>query len=196
MAAASTRYAAAFELAILTGLRRGELLALRWQDIDLDRGILTVRQTMIDRSGTLSFSTPKTHRSRRSVDLSSSAVALLKAHRRDQAEERLVLGPAWHRSDLVFTSELGTPVHPRNRFRAFRQAMKVAGVTVIRFHALRHSHATLLFKADVHPKVVSERLGHATVGLSLDTYSHVQPGMQREAVDKLDAMLGARRDSA
>jgi integrase len=123
-------------------------------------------------------------------------MALLKAHRSDQLEERIPLGPAWEPSDLVFTSGLGTQVHPRNLFRAFRSVLRAAGVPEIRFHDLRHTHATLLFKADVHPKIVSERLGHATIGLTLDTYSHVLPGMQRDAVDRLDALLDAGRKTA
>jgi integrase len=130
------------------------------------------------------------------VTLSESAVSLLKAQRVRQLEERLRLGSAWTDSGLVFTSELGTPVHPRNLFRAFKRAIAAAGVPDIRFHDLRHTHATLLFQADVHPKIVSERLGHATIGLTIDTYSHTLPGMQSDAMDKLDAMLGSRRKPA
>jgi integrase len=203
-AARASRYAAVFDLAILTGLRRGELLGLRWQDIDLDASILTVRQALIERGAAVSFSTTKTHRSRRPVELSAMAVAVLRAHRVDQLEERLAAGAAWESSDLVFTTDVGTPVHPRNLFRAFKQtiARANAGAGVeerlpdIRIHDLRHTHATLLFRSGAHPKIVSERLGHATIGLTLDTYSHVLPGMQREAVDKLDAMLTPRRKAS
>ena len=91
--------------------------------------------------------------------------------------------------ELVFATELGKPLHPRNLFRAFRQITKQACVSVIRFHDLRHSHATLLFAAGTHPKVVSERLGHATISIALDTYSHVPPGMQKDAVTQLDALF-------
>lgn len=188
-AAEGSRYYPVFALAILTGLRRGELLALRWQDVDLERGELTVRQTLIDRNGRLEFSTPKTHRSRRSVALPDSAVALLRQHKARQNQERLTAGEAWAALDLVFATELGKPLHPRNLFRAFRQITKQAGVPVIRFHDLRHSHATLLFAAGTHPKVVSERLGHATISITLDTYSHVLPGMQKDAVTQLDALF-------
>lgn len=192
-AAAGSRFAPIFELAILTGLRRGELLGLRWQDLDLDAGRLTVRQTLIDKSGHITFSSPKTYRSRRPVALSESAVALLKRHKRDQNLERLRAGEGWTPSDLVFTSELGTPVQPRNLYRAFSHATQAARLPKIRFHDLRHSHATLLFAADVHPKIVSERLGHATVGFTLDVYAHVVPGMQDEAAGRLDALLAGRR---
>jgi len=197
IAEATTRYAPVFMLAVLTGLRRGELLAVRWRDIDLDRGILAVRQTLVDRNGTLSFSSPKTHRSSRPVDLPESAIAALKAHRRTQLEERLAAGPIWQDHDLVFATDLGRPIHPRNLFRAMQVAITKAKLPPIRFHDLRHTHATLLFQADVHPKIVSERLGHATIGLTLDVYSHTLPGMQREAASRLDAMLTrSKKESA
>lgn len=135
------------------------------------RGKVTVRQTLIDRNGQLEFSTPKTHRSRRSVTLTDSAVVILRQHKAQQNQERLTTGEAWTAMDLVFATELGKPVHPRNLFRAFRQIIAKASVPVIRLHDLRHLHATLLFAAGTHPKVVSERLGHATIGITLDTYS-------------------------
>lgn len=196
-AAHTSRYYPAFVLALLTGLRRGKLLSLRWSDVDLDRAELMVRQALKDDNGTLYFGPPKRHRSRRPIALSGDAVAVLRRHRAEQNRERLAAGAAWEDYDLVFATELGTPVQPSNFGRTFRAVVKRAGVTYIRPHDMRHTHATLLLTNGTHTKVVSERLGHASSAFTMDVYSHVLPDMQREAADQLDGLLRMpREDSA
>lgn len=177
----------------MTGLRMGELMGLRWQDVDLKASRLYVRQTLQWlNGGQYVFQPPKTHRSARPVALSPATAERLGNHRKGQIEERLMLGPAWSdEHDLVFVTSVGTPLQPSNIRRALRQILKKAGLRGnIRFHDLRHAHATLLLQEGVHPKVVSERLGHAGITITLDTYSHVIPGLQDEAAAKLDRTLG------
>lgn len=160
-------------LAVFTGLRAGELLALRWEDVDLDRGVLAVRRS-------------KSHAGVRSVALSPGAVRLLAEHRKAQLEARLAAGGSYVDPGLVFATSVGTPV--RNLRRSWARVKRMTGLNV-RFHDLRHTHATLLLRQNVHPKVVAERLGHSRVELTLNTYSHVLPGLQAEAAAKIDAVL-------
>ncbi len=188
--AQSDRLYAAWLLAGTTGLRRGEVLGLRWSDVDLDRRRLAIRQTLLAVRGELSFSTPKTPKSRRSVTLDETTAAGLRAHRVAQLEERLGLGLGSPESDgLVFTNLEGDPVHPERFSDRFGQLIREAEVPRIRFHDLRHTHATLALSAGIHPKVVSERLGHATISITLDTYSHAIPAMQEEAAEQVAALL-------
>jgi integrase len=184
---ADDRLYAGFHLAATTGLRRGELLGLRWRDVDLGTGRLAVVQTLV---GKRQLSQPKTDRSRRSVALDPATVTALREHRKRQLEERLAWGPAFEdEHDLVFCREDGSPIWPRSFSRAFERHAKDAGLAAIRLHDLRHSHATLALQAGVHPKVVSERLGHSGVGITLDTYSHAIPAMQEDAAAKVAALL-------
>lgn len=187
------RLYAAWLLAATTGLRRGELLGLRWKDVDLEAGRLSVTQALLSVRNRLSVSPPKTAKSRRSVALDARTVAALQAHRKAQLEERLAFGGDWPDHDLVFTREDGEPIHP-DRFSRdwFRQYVRAAGLPLIRFHDLRHTHATLALQAGIHPKVVSERLGHATVSITLDTYSHAIPALQEEAAAKVAAVVFGR----
>ncbi len=177
-------------LALTTGARQGELLALRWQDVDLERGVLHVVRTArrLPGRGT-TYGAPKSHRSERPVALAPETLRLLHEHRRKQVEERLRVGPDYEDGDLVFATATGTPVDDSNLRRWFQRVLKEAGLKPMRFHDLRHTAATLMLRADIHPKVVSERLGHATVSFTLDTYSHVLPDMQRDAAVALDRML-------
>jgi integrase len=175
------RLCAAWRLAALTGMRRGEVLGLRWTDLDLDGGWLSVRQTLIVVDNHPQLSQPKTARGERRVALDPGTVASLRVHRKAQAAERLAAGPAWTHSDLVFSHQDGAPLHPEYVRRLFDRHLQQAGLPRIRFHDLRHTHATLALQAGVHPKVVSERLGHATVALTLDVYSHAIPAMQQDA---------------
>lgn len=177
-------------MAVMTGMRRGELLGLRWRDVDLAAGLANIQQTAqrIDGQGWV-FRQPKTRLSRRSVALSPDTVRMLAVHRRAQLEARLLAGPAYQDRDLVFANALGTPVEPGNLARTWRRVLAAAGVGHVRWHDLRHAHATLMLSAGVHPKIVSERLGHASIGITLDTYSHVLPGMQATAAAQLDALL-------
>ena len=182
-------------LAVGTGLRRGELLGLRWCDLDLKAGKLAVRQNLQQTSTGLLFKSPKTVKGRRSLSLMPSTVTALKSHKRVQAERRLEQGPAYKDRDLVLCEDDGSPWSP-NRFSAqWHKAMRAKGQSV-RFHDLRHTHATLLLRQGTHPKVVSERLGHATVGITLDTYSHVLPDMQDEAAQRLDGALAVAMGNA
>ena len=175
--------------AVTTGLRRGELLALRWKDVDLEEGRITVNQSLEQTKAGLRFKTPKTERSRRQVPLPSVTVELLKEHKRKQNEERLRLGLVYHNADLVFPRPDGSAMAPDSFSTNFAAFIRRSGLKHIRFHDLRHSHATQLLLQGVHPKIVSERLGHSNIGITLDTYSHVLPGMQEDAVLKIDASL-------
>jgi len=189
-AAERTRYGALVNTAVMTGLRLGELLGLRWQDLDLDASVLRVRQTCqwIPRQGFI-FGQPKSFRSARPVALSVATVERLRLHRLQQIEERLAAGLAYSDEGLVFTSTAAQPVHPSTLRGAWRRLAKEAGLSRLRFHDLRHAHASLLLQQGVHPKIVSERLGHSGVNITLDTYSHVLPGLQAEAVARLDDLL-------
>ena len=183
------RLNAAYLLAAAAGLRRGEVLGLRWRDVDMAGGRLAVVQTLLHVRNELAFSTPKTAKGRRSVALDTRTIEALRAHRRAQVEERLALGPGYQDGDLVFAREDGAPLWPDSFSRAFNRHAKAAALPAIRFHDLRHTHATLALQAGVHPKVVSERLGHATVSITLDTYSHAIPVMEEEAAERVAALV-------
>lgn len=193
-AAEGDRLAAIHVVAVTTGMRQGELLALRWADVDLDAGTAQVRASLVaERGGGFTFAEPKSARSRRQVMLTRVGVAALRQHRVRQAEERLRAGPAWDDLDLVFANEVGRPLSRANLVgRSFLPLLRRAGLPRIRFHDLRHTAATLLLSRGVHPRISADMLGHATVAVTLDTYSHVTPTMQREAAAALDAVLGAR----
>jgi len=177
-------------LAVSTGLRRGELLAVRWRDVDLEKATLAVRQSIEQTKNGLAFKEPKTRRGRRVVALPNVTVEALRRHRTDQAKRRLSLGSAYKDQGLVLTRLDGRPMDPAETSKAFARVIARNGLRRHSLHSLRHTHATLLLRANVHPKVVSERLGHATIGITLDTYSHVLPDMQEAAAKKLEGVLG------
>ncbi len=188
-AARGERLFALYAVALACGLRRGEALALRWSDVDLEAGTLRVARTLSRvRSGNI-FTEPKSPRSRRTVPLPTSCVAELRAHRVRQAEERLQLCGAWQDHDLVFPSSWGTPMDPRNALRAFTAVAKRAGLHGIGLHTLRHTCASLLLAQGVHPRVVMETLGHSGIAITMDVYSHVMPQQQREAADLMNTAL-------
>jgi integrase len=192
--AEGTSYDSLVYLALMTGLRQGELLGLRWQDVNLEASVLHVRQTCQWLSGEgFIFRQPKTYRGTRPVALSRATVERLREHRRRQLEQRLAAGPAYEDNDLVFANALGAPVHPTNLRRAWLALAREAGLDRLRFHDLRHAHASLLLQQGVHPKIVSERLGHAGVAITLDLYSHVLPDLQAQAADGLDDLLSRGR---
>lgn len=195
-AVADDRNGPAYRLLVSTGMRRGEALGLRWSNVDLEAARVTINRSLSVVDSALVWSSPKTARSRRSVSLDPETTASLRAHRRQQLEERVAAGDAWDDADLVFCDELGGPLHPDRFTRAFGSAARRAGVKQIRLHDLRHTWATLALQAGIHPKVVSERLGHATTGITLDIYSHVQPELDAQAATTVAQLFAAESVSA
>lgn len=177
-------------VALATGLRLGELLGLRWSDIDWSGSRATIQRAAqyLPASG-VTLRAPKTARGRRSVALSADTLTVLREHRSNQNEARLRAGPAWSDNGLVFARADGSLERPYPVSAAVIRQARGAGFEGLRFHDLRHTAATLMLQAGVHPKIVSERLGHATISLTLDTYSHVLPDMQQEAAAALDRLL-------
>jgi integrase len=183
------RLGALYVLAITTGMRLGELLALRWKDVDLTDGSLSVRGTLYRAADGLVIGEPKTSGSRRKISLGVSAVEALRSHKVNQNAERLLAGK-WEDNGLVFSNEVGRPIEDTNlRRRSFEPLLVKADLPRIRFHDLRHTAATLLLAQGVHPKIVSERLGHSRVSITLDLYSHVTPTMQRQAAEAMESIL-------
>lgn len=184
------RHHPAWLLLATTGLRRGEALGLAWSGLDLDAGRLRVTRTLVDvERGVAKWSDPKTGRGRRSIALDPATVAELRSLRAEQAAERLAVGPGYARHDLVFAAPDGSPYHPDRFTRTFLEQGARLGLPTIRLHDLRHTWATLALEAGVHVKVVSERLGHSTIGITLDTYSHVLPAMESDAADRVAALF-------
>ena len=179
-----------FEFALLSGMRPEEYLALQWRDLHFERNTAQVRRALVRHKKVWCFQEPKTKGSKRSVTIPASLSRKLAVHKRVQAEQRLKIGNEWQAHDLVFCSEFGTPLSiPNLTYRYFRPILERAGLPQIRLYDLRHSHATLLLAADEHLKVVSERLGHSTIRLTADTYSHVLESMQQGTASKLESML-------
>lgn len=162
----------AYLLAGTTGMRRGEVLGLRWKDIDFEARRLVVRQAVLSVSYEITFSTPKTARGRRSIALDERTLYVLAVHRQQQVEQREMIGSAWQDLDLVFTRPDGSPIHPDYFTQAFDRSVKRLKLPRIRLHDLRHTHATLGLAAGVPAKVMSDRLGHATVAFTQDIYMH------------------------
>jgi integrase len=180
-AAAQDRLSAAFVLVATTGMRRGECLGLQWDDVDLEAGTVSVQRTLILVNHSPTFSEPKTDAGRRSIPLAPEAVAVLRGHRKAQAAERLALGPDYQDGDLVFCREDGTPMNPDRLLDTFRAIAKRAGVRRVRLHDLRHGFATRALEAGVPAKVVQDILGHSSITMTLDLYSHAVPSMQKDA---------------
>ena len=185
-----TIYYPIFYTAVYTGMRRSELLGLRWENVDLDFLTIAVTETLHRlNDGSYFYGEPKSKRGKRSIAISPSLALLLRDHKARQGDARLLLGGQLTESDLVFSMPDGSPISPHNVTWAFVNIRNKLGFAGLRFHDLRHTHATLLLKQGVHPKVVSERLGHSTVGITLDTYSHVLPGLQEAAAAGFEEML-------
>lgn len=173
-----------YVLALTTGMRQGELLGLKWQDVDLKAGFLSIQRTLQEIEGKLVVGPPKSKAARRKIVLPDVAVETLKAHRKRQLTRKLAA------SKWVFPNKFGEPLKPREiSLRSFPKLTQQAGLNRIRFHDLRHTAATLLLLAGENPKVVQERLGHSSISLTIDTYSHVLPSMQKDAARKIDVLF-------
>ncbi|HVF20362.1 MAG TPA: site-specific integrase [Mycobacteriales bacterium] len=189
--ARTDRLYALYVVALGLGLRRGEVLGLAWCDVDLDEKTLRVRQALQRTGGSLQLVEPKSERSRRTLPMPSIVVEALRAHRVQQAQDRLAAGSMWHDSGLVFTSVIGTALEPRNVTRRFKDLAETAGLpSSVRLHDLRHTAASFLLAQGVQPRVVMETLGHSGISLTMNTYAHVMPVAQRQAASEMDAVLG------
>ena len=177
-------------VALTTGMRRGELLGLHWQDIDLNTGSIQVRRS-VNRIGKHGFvvSEPKTAKSRRKIILPAFVIDILKQHFVRRKEMKEQAGDLWREMDVVFCNIYGGYTEPSNLHESFKKLLKSAELPNIRFHDLRHSAATILLSMGVHPKVVQELLGHSNISMTMDIYSHVLPSMQHEAMSKLDNLF-------
>ncbi|TIT73528.1 MAG: site-specific integrase, partial [Mesorhizobium sp.] len=179
-------------LAVTCGLRRGEILALRWRHVELGDNLrqLAIVESAEQTDDGVRYKEPKSGRAR-TVALSASTVAELKAHRARQAEEQLRLGIRPDADSFVVAQIDGQPIQPRSLTHEWVRVLGKTKLPRIRFHDLRHTHASQMLSAGIHPKVASERLGHSTIGITLDLYSHVMPGMQADAAEQVDAALQA-----
>lgn len=189
--ARKSRYYALFHTALATGMRLGELLGLTWEDVDLKEGTIHVSRSLTVHT-VREWQAPKTPHSQRKIPLDEATTEVLRQWRKRQFQDRLWAGPSWQEHNLVFATRAGRPLYKCAVLRALKTIAGHAGVPPIRFHDLRHTHATLLLRQGVHPKVVAERLGHAHVSLTLEIYSHVLPDTQREAVRAIERVWGQR----
>jgi integrase len=181
-----------WRLSVFTGMRRGELLGLKWSDVDIEAPALFVQRALSrGLTARLEEGEPKSRAGRRRIAVSPSVVESLKRHRTRQLEHRLAAGEAYEYRGYVFANEMGGHLHPNVLYRQFRSLITRAGVPTIRFHDLRHTSATLLLAEGVHGKIVQERLGHSNIAMTLDLYSHVSADMQRDAAQRLEAVLSA-----
>jgi len=187
--AKDTPYYPIIYTALKTGLREAELLGQRWRDLDLDLASLSVTQVLYKRRGVCQFKEPKSKCSRRRLDLPPSLALFLRQYRTERQAECLFLGKPLGENDLVFGKVDGAPMDPGTLTHNFARIARRAGLPGTRFHDLRHTFASLMLLAGVHPKIVSEMLGHSSVAFTLDTYSHVVPGLQKAAARRLDEVL-------
>ncbi len=186
----STPYYTLFYLALFTGMRRSELLALRWSDVDLILCQLSVTRTLHQlQDGSRVFGQPKTTKGRRLISLSPSTTIVLREYREQQEKLRQSIGSTLTDNDLVFCHEDGRPLLPNSVSHAWTKLANRAGLKGIRLHDARHTHASLMLKQGIHPKIVQERLGHASIQITLDTYSHVAPGLQQAAANRFDDIV-------
>ncbi len=195
-AAKATPYYPLFYLALFTAMRRSELLALRWSDVDLVLGQVSISKSLHRlRDGSFALTQPKTAKGQRSIALPPSASLVLREHRERQLQTRLALGKPLQESDMVFSHMDGSPLLPDTVSQAWRRLAVHYGLNGIRLHDARHSHATLMLKQGIHPKIVQERLGHSSIKVTLDTYSHVVPGLQEAAALRFDELVIPKREN-
>jgi integrase len=183
------RLANLYHLILLTGMRRGEAIGLRWEDVDLEGECLFVVQQITEVNGHSVVSTPKTKRGTRIIPIDDNTIASLRQHREAQEVERVAWGPAWNDAGLVFTREDGRPLRPEYATRHFQALAKTAGLPAIRLHDLRHTNASLALQAGVDMKVVSDRLGHSQMSITADLYTHVNRGLGRAAAEQIAQIL-------
>jgi integrase len=196
-AARLTPYYALFYLALFTGMRRSELLALRWSDVDLPLGQISVSRSIHHlRDRSFVFRAPKTAKGRRTIALPPSAALVLKEHKEKQGDLQLVLGTLPQESDLVFSQPDGAALLPDTISHVWSKLAKRVGLEGTRLHDARHTHASLMLKQGIHPKIVQERLGHASIQTTLDTYSHVAPGLQEAAAARFDEAFTRSKKTA
>lgn len=179
----------AWTLLVTTGMRRGELLGLRWTDVDFDGRRLSINRSLVTVNYELRIEEPKTARSRRSVAIDDGTLLRLRDHRRSQIEDRLAAGVRFDESGFLFTTPDGSPIHPDHLTKSFRRLVGETGLPPIRLHDLRHTCASLALQAGIHPKVVADRLGHSSIATTLDTYSHVMPDLGGQAADLLAEII-------
>jgi integrase len=198
------RYEALYILAITTGMRQGELLGLQWPDLDLDAGKLTIfrslhrtkrRRDPDDDSPWFQLRHPKTAGSRRTLEIPPVTVDALRAHAVRQRQQRLLADTSWQEQKLIFTTRVGTPVDTTNVLHGFQKILAEAGIPKMRFYDLRHTHASLLIAEGVHPKKIAERLGHASIKLTMDLYGHLFEGSDKESADRMQRIFGARDEA-
>jgi integrase len=178
----------AFQLALMTGMRQGEILELRWVDIDFDMKLLSIVQTL-SHDGKEIIVGAKTKSSVRNIALDDNTIEELRKHRKMLIEEKLKIGSMYQDSGLVVCTSIGTKTLPRSLVKVHARLLKASGLSKITFHDLRHTHASLLFKNNTHPKIVSERLGHSSIQMTLDTYTHLLPNMQHDAISELGKLV-------
>ena len=188
-AAKETRLYIPILLAISTGMRRGEVLGLRWKDVDLSRRTVRVVQILITDGKKLLFTPPKTKKSKRTIDITDVLTQSLKKHKAEQAKEKLALGAVYRDNGLVITEPDGTPVNPDTFSARFRKLLKANDLPAVRFHGLRHTNATLLLENGANAKTVSSQLGHANIGVTMDTYGHVTKAMREKTVAIMEEIL-------
>ena len=189
-AAKGTKYFPAYYLELATGLRRGELLAIRWQDVDFKNHTVTVNQNLVRVKGKgLIFQPPKTKLANRTISIPADVTEVLKFHKRKQDSQREAAGVAWLNNDLVFCNEIGQPLDPRSFTHYFERLLKNADIPPVTFHGLRHTYATMALQEGVDIRTTQENLGHHAAAFTLDVYSSVTDKMKKEATDKIGNLL-------
>lgn len=184
------KYFALYHLAIASGMRMGEIVALRWSDLDVERGTLKIqRQLTLAKGGGFEYTTPKTKAGRRTIQLGASTLKILREHSQQQFGLMQQAGNMWQEHNLIFTSSIGTAINKDNLRKSFKKSLKNADLSMIRFHDLRHTAASLMLNHGIPVMVVSRRLGHAKPSITMDIYGHLIPGRQQEAADLMDELL-------
>ena len=190
IAAQGTRLETLIHLAVISGMRQMELLGLKWTDLDWNKQTLKIKRQLLKPHGEgVKFSSPKTRYSKRSIALGAKTIEILRKHNEQQQEEQHKAGEAWKEYGLIFTTQHGTPINPRNLLRDYKKLLHTAGLPPIRFHDLRHTAASILLNQGVPVITVSRRLGHAKASITLDIYGHLIPSMQTEVAEMIDELV-------